>query len=423
MSRSLRPAAVLRLLSLGTVACLAVLVGWAPPASASTSVTSDPVKAAAGWLAGQFTGGTHLESCFGTQCFPDYGLTADAVFGLASAKVAGATISPATTYLAANAGTYIGATDGTGPYPGSYAKLALVAEVSGRDPAAFGGIDLLAALRALQCPHAGCTAGEDGAFKNTLPDGGFPNNVSQSLAILALSRSARAADRLAVPAAVAFLTTQRCSPASGFPTFFRTAGACSSDVDATAFALQALLAAGRHPTGVVAWLAAQQQPTGGFVGNGVVNANSTGLAIEALSAAGRSTTAAEVFLVSLQMTCAAPPADRGAISYAGTAAFKSATALRATPQALLGLTKVPLADLSTVGVAIGAPRLACAAPPSPTPSPVPSPVPSAAGAQADRLPDLANTGADTRPLLSAGVLCLLVGTALVMLTRRRRPTG
>lgn len=413
-------AATARTVPLVLAVSVALVLAAAAPASAAPATaasTTDPGEAAAGWLARQFSGGNHLESCFGAQCFPDYGLTADAVFGLASAKVAGGSISRATAWLAANAAAYIGATDGTGPYPGSYAKLALVAEVTSRDPATFGGIDLLSRLRDLQCPHAGCTAGQDGAFRNALPDGGFANDVTQSLAILALSRSARPADRAAVPAAAAFLNRQQCTPTAGFPTYFRTAGTCTSDVDPTAFAVQALLAAGTRPTGAVSWLAAQRQPSGGFVGNGVANANTTGLAVEALSAAGRDTGASQAFIGRLQIGCAGAVADRGAISYDGPATFKTATAVRATPQGILGLTKVPLATLAATGASAVVPVLNCAVPPSPAPTPAPSVIAGrvSPGGQ------LAATGTDLRPLLGAGAGCVLLGLALLALARRRRP--
>jgi hypothetical protein len=420
LPRLLRPAPVishLAALPLALGLCFAALATTAEPAAAAPATaaapvtTTDPAKAAAGWLARQFKGGTHLESCVGNQCFPDYGLTADAVLGMASAKVSGTAIDKATTWMAANAAAYIGADDGTGPYAGSYAKLALVAEVTGRDPAAFGGVDLLASLRALQCPHAGCAAGEAGAFRNTLPDGGFANDVTQSLSILALSRSSRPADKAAIPAAATFLTKQRCGPAGGFPTFFRTPRACASDVDATAFAVQALLAAGRAPTGAVKWLVAARRPGGGYVGNGVANANSTGLAIQALSAAGRNTSAAAAFLAGLRMGCSAAPANRGAISYDGVANFTVATAARATPQGIFGFTRVPLAELTASGVSAGAPVLACGTAP-------PGPPARVIGQRVSLSPQLAATGTDVRPLLGTGILCLLVGMGLAGLSRR-----
>lgn len=439
MLRLTRPAALVAW-SLTMLVALALAVALGVPTASAMAPPAAPTPAvraavAGGWLARQFTGGDHLESCFGTACFPDYGLTADAVLGLASAKSAGAAITRATAWLAANAASYIGATDGTGPYPGSYAKLALVAETTGTDPHAFGGVNLLAALRALQCPHVGCpgpaTAGE---FRNELTDGGFPNVVTQSLAILALTRSHRAVDHQAVPAAVAFLTGQQCSPAGGFPTFFATGGGgrCVADVDATAFAVQALLAARVTPAGAVDWLAAQRQPGGGFAAGGVVNTNSTGLAVQALSAAGRDTALSQAYVAARQLGCAAAPADRGAISFADVVTFKPATAQRATPQAIFAFTRVPYAKLRAAGAAPGAPSLTCAIPsprPTPTPSasspapsvlPSPQPVPPQARPVVVAGPQLAATGGRVETTAAVGVALVLAGAVLLLVGRRRR---
>jgi len=360
--RRSRPTSIRRVAA--TIVAIVVLpILLTQPASAgatnTAATTTDRGKAAAGWLASRFTNGTHLRSCYRGQCFPDYGLTADAVIGMASSHSAGRAIDRAERWLAANAPGYIGAKDGTGPYPGAYAKLALTAEVTGRSPAAFGGIDLLAALRAQQCPHVGCTAGSSGDFRNSLADGGFPNVITQSLAIVALSRSGRAADRAAVPAAVSFLRRQQCSPTTGYSTVFRAGGSCTAEVDATAFAVQALLAAGGTPDRAIGWLARQQQRDGGFVSNGTENANSTGLAIQALAAAGRRTGAAQRYLAGLQLGCAAARAAQGAISYDGVRNYQVATALRATPQGMLGFTRVPLARITAAGAHPAALRLAC----------------------------------------------------------------
>src|SRR2546423_516735 len=81
------------------------------------------------------------------------------------------------------------------------------AQVPARAPHALGGLGLLGKLRVLECPAAGrpgCTAGEAGLFKSTTKDGGFPNVVTQALAVLALSRSTIAGDH-PDDAAVAFL--------------------------------------------------------------------------------------------------------------------------------------------------------------------------------------------------------------------------
>lgn len=94
-------------------------------------------------------------------------------------------------------------------------------------------------------------------------------------------------------AATGFLIDQKCDGA-GWGYEFE---GCNSDVDATAWAVLALLplagdgAVDEAITAGVTWLESQQLPDGGFGFAGAGNANSTGLAGWALGAAGRSATA------------------------------------------------------------------------------------------------------------------------------------
>jgi Ca2+-binding RTX toxin-like protein len=103
---------------------------------------------------------------------PDARLTADGVFGRAAAKASGAALTAATNWLVANAAGYIDPTGTFGaPFPGSYAGLALVAEVTGRNPHSFGGLDLLSKLRELECRASGradCAPAERRLFENTV---------------------------------------------------------------------------------------------------------------------------------------------------------------------------------------------------------------------------------------------------------------
>ncbi|MEU5910615.1 hypothetical protein [Micromonospora sp. NPDC047527] len=162
-------------------------------------------------------------------------------------------------------------------------------------------------------------------------------------------------------AAVSFLATSRCAD-GGFPLFLAQP-TCVSDVDATALALQALLAADRPLVAASAaqWLVSVQSNDGSFAANGVTNANSTGLAAQALFAAGRSLAwlRARQFLVSLQVTCTGAPADRGAIAYT-PGGFDASTAARATAQAVPGIAGAGYATLSAAGAQSAAPILACA---------------------------------------------------------------
>ncbi|MEN3362085.1 MAG: hypothetical protein V7637_6067 [Mycobacteriales bacterium] len=421
------------------VGVLALPVLSAAPAAAEPGTTSDPAAAAAGYLARQLTDGTHYVFDFDGST-PDFGLTADGVFGMAAAKVSGTAQAAATAYLAANADGYIDSAGAFGgPFPGSYAKLALVATVTGGDPHAFGGLDLLARLAALECPATGrpeC-AGTPGLFRNSTADGGFPNVVTQALAVLALSRSV-AADHPDA-AAVDFLAGRAC-PDGGFPSLFPAAGdPCASDVDGTAFAVQALLAAGRVAAANAGldWLMSVRLADGSFVGTGVANANSTAVAVQALLAGGRDATPSVGWLRGRQIDCAGPDVQRGAVTYTGTF---DGNALRATTQSAAALAGQPLTTLTAAGSAADAPTLACVgAPPTtpattstptptgaPTPTPTGTPTPTVAPTTTPppaAAPELPNTnGTDGRQIVLLGVTgAALVGLgAAALLAARRR---
>ncbi|MEV6908533.1 prenyltransferase/squalene oxidase repeat-containing protein [Amycolatopsis sp. NPDC051071] len=316
----------------------------APAASATTANKAD---AAAGWLARQMTDGERFEADFGGQKFPDQGLTIDAVFAFAAAGVSDTNAGKAITWLAKPEITtgYVGS--GNEAYAGAHAKLMLAAQIRGKNPASFGGVDLKAGLLSLLTPS--------GRFSDRSDFGDYSNALTQSLALLALDRTSSGAPA----SAVTFLAGTQCAD-GGFPLNFGEA-TCSSDVDSTAFVVQALRATGDAVNAGegTSWLVTKQHANGGFgVGTNAPNANSTGLAAEAL--AGHRPAAAvkaREFLRSLQTGCAGATADRGAIAYDATG-LNPSTAPRATAQAILGLARVPLSDLQGGGRP-QAPVLAC----------------------------------------------------------------
>jgi len=308
-------------------------------------------RAAAGWLARQLAGRSHLVSSFGGKTYPNQGETIDAVLAFAAAGTADGYAARAMAWLARPkvlAG-YVG--NGTSSsYAGATAKLALAAEVRGLNPARFGGVNLIARLGALLTPS--------GRYSDHSSYGDFSNAFSQSLAILALHRRGGVP-----PRAVAFLAASECGN-GGFPLDFGTR-TCASDTDATALDVQALLAAGRRGPAErgLRWLAAQQAPDGGLTGAGggaAPNANTTGLAGEAFGAAAwrHRAALARGFLIRLQAGCAAPAARRGAISY-HLGHFSLATAADATAQGVLGLAGTGLARLTSRDSTDGDPRMVC----------------------------------------------------------------
>ncbi|WP_370941946.1 peptidase [Amycolatopsis sp. cg5] len=343
----------LRLRTLAVTAVCVAATSVAPaPASAHAVTKAD---AAAGWLARQLVDGTHFEVDFGGQKFPDQGLTIDGILAFASAGVANTSGGNALNWLAQPGilSGYIG--DGTTEsYAGATAKAALAAEVRGADPASFGGVDLPSRLRALATPS--------GRFSDHSQFGDYSNAFSQSLAIIALKRTPGG-----VPAAaVDFAAGTQCAD-GGFPLSFG-APTCVSDTDSTAMVTQALLATGRVAKAQqgLTWLIGKQQANGGIsYGTGdpatAPNTNTTGLAGQAFKAGGRLAAAVKArnFIVSVQVGCAGPIPDRGAIAY-DASGFNPANAVRATAQAVLGTgTGSGFATLTSAGSASAAPSLTC----------------------------------------------------------------
>ncbi len=349
---------------------LATLVALAPSSlvrAGEPPTTTDPALAAAGWLAQQVENDPTLGP----------GTLADAVFAFAAV---GAGQSAATTALAgieANLEAYVA--PGGALAPGALAKAMLAVQVQGGDPTAFGGRDLEADLRGL------LTVGgtDDGRF-------GAGSVLDQSLAILALSRTAGGAPATAVT----WLAAAQCPSGEYAWDGSCPAAAGSEDPDTTAIALQALLAAGATTAAdaATAWLLSIQQAGGGVPSFGLANTNSSGVGGQALRAAGETAAAdaAATFVLSLAFGCDADPAEVGAIGWAvGIPGFL----VFSTPQAVLALGAPPLDQLSAAGAASEAPVLDCAAtgpaPSQPAATPVPSPAPSN---DAGELPNTAVSG-------------------------------
>ncbi|ACU36235.1 prenyltransferase/squalene oxidase repeat-containing protein [Actinosynnema mirum] len=418
------------------IAALIVTGLLAPALPAQAEPTTSPGGAAGGWLSRQLVGGDHLETTFDGVAYPDHGLTADAVLAFAAAGVGRDSGARATAWLAKpeNLPQYLG--DGTTEsYAGAHAKVALLAQVQGVDPAAFGGVDLITRLLARQAPS--------GRFSDQSQFGDFSNGITQSLAVIALERHGSAPQ-----AAVDYLVGQACA-GGGFPQKLEQA-TCEPDVDTTGYAVQALLAAGKSTEAGKAldWLTSAQDANGGFADLSPApkpNANSTGLAAQALRVGGRAAAAdkAVAFLTGLQVACSGVEANRGAIAYDSTG-FDASTATRATAQAVLGVAGVGLTTLKTSDNA-DAPTLKCdAQPPTTTTGPTTTTTtsttaptttsnastpaatapttttsPAAVVVTGRQTVALANTGANIAPVLAIGALMLVSGALALVVSRRR----
>jgi hypothetical protein len=262
-------------------------------------------------------------------------------------------------------------------------------------------------------------------------------------------------------AAVGFLLTQQCAD-GGFKLSPDDAG-CSSDTDATALAVQAVIAA-KGPSDAAAvkgmdFLKRKQAASGGLAGTGptaLVNANTTALAAQAFSAGGLGTELrkAQAYLEGQQYGCSFPSGLRGGIAYdaasfasqkkAGSKAKVTDQDIRSTAQATLGLSGQSLLTVTSKDARSDVPALDCPTTSPTTTGTVSSTSPatgglggsggsggsgtsgdsgtSHAGTSADGSTPggpLAFTGANLLGPLLLGALLVLVGGAAIFVGRRR----
>ena len=389
-------------------------------------------------------GGDHY--VYPGSTFFDGGNTIDAILALDGIGAGSDAADAAYAYLEDNLGGYIG-TDYDSLYAGSTAKTVLAVVAHGGDPTSFGGLDLVAQLKSTE------GAVEPGRFSDLPVDCGFDpcdysNTIGQSLAIIALVRAGQPLST----ASVDFLLAQQCTD-GGFRITMGGEG-CTSDADATAFAVQALVAAGSGATAAAAdqallaadpataaadgldWLADAQLASGAFESDdGAANANTTGVAAQAFAAGGRDAELADAqaFLVSLQYGCTSPAALRGGIAFSATtrsASTPSDADLRATPQAALGLSGQTLLSTSAEGATSGTTATPCAtttpSPTTTTPSSTVQPTEGDGGSdpsetvEASATGSLAQTGSDLLAPALLGLLLVVVGVVAVYTSTRRR---
>jgi hypothetical protein len=298
---------------------------------------------------------------------PDWGLTIDTAFMLAADGSMATILAQVKKAIAGHILDYAVFKGDTSS--GAMAKALLVSEVLKGDPTDFGGLNLRKRVLKLVAPPS------EGFEAGRLRDTGktdYSNVFGQSYGTIGLSRSG------SVPQDVVdYLLKQQCSP--GYFRLFITAGeTCDQsgsdpDVDATALAVQALIAAKADGASVshqdieraTSWLVSVQSADGSYSEDATDDApssNSTGLAANALVAAGHASPRlkAAAYVASMQLTRAkvgdgpAKP-DIGAIAF-DPAALADAIAhglgdsrsqwWRVAPQAAFALVPAPLGTLT-----------------------------------------------------------------------------
>ncbi|MFJ9624468.1 prenyltransferase/squalene oxidase repeat-containing protein [Streptomyces sp. NPDC101181] len=218
----------------------------------------------------------------------DFGLTVDGAFALAATGHDDNALRTVVDFLDDGGkdgeGRTLGDWTGVGgahALGGSIGKAAVLAQVVERDPRAFGGQDLIAALADAVCtkpstaPDRSCAA--RGAYTYA------PSVFAQSLGVMA---QVRAGEESAAKAPVAYLASLQHASSGAWPSLVPPTG--DADVDSTAMAAMTLdLVPGEaHEAAVdkaLAWIASRQLKDGGFPGAAGNSVNTAALAVQGLS--------------------------------------------------------------------------------------------------------------------------------------------
>jgi hypothetical protein len=345
--------------------------------------------------------GKYYESVPGSA---DFGLSIDVAFALAAAGGADPTLRAITEFIRTGGVTGAGKStvdDWTGigtdlADGGSIGKLALLADVTGYDPRAFGGHDLIAALHEVTCARAdaGARCADAGNYA------GATSVAAQSLGIVAQFRAGANADA-AAPIAY-LLSLQR--PDGSFPGRI-PAAEDDRDVDSTAMAAMALRltpsdrAASQASIRALAWIAAQQKGNGAFPGTTGDSTASTARAIQGLGL--RSSTYDTQVAKALTFLAGQQNGDGG---FNATGGGQAGSDLSASAEVVGGATGITLAKLRRDVRAAGVT-------PSPTPSPS-APAPGSGGS-------LPITGYPIPATIGVALALIAAGAGLLMLSRRR----
>ncbi|RYJ06239.1 MAG: hypothetical protein EON52_07390, partial [Actinomycetales bacterium] len=322
---------------LAALAAAPLLAGALVAAPGSAQAANGNATSAGYWLGQQLTNGLVFNEQYE---YNDYGLTIDVLQALLDTDTQPAKRTEIVSALRERVNEYTSA-GGTG-------KFITAVQDAGAVPTSFGGVNL---VQRLEDKIVGSDDPEAGRGRDYVGD--FSSTLTQSLIVRGLS----GVDSNKAAAAVSYLLKQQCADGGFREAMFTeavaddpetpfddsreavdrtcgdstTAGDDGETVDATAFAVRALIEAkiGAEVPDVqaplsraVLYLLKQQQADGSFRNDGASNSNSTGLAAAALSVYGKAGPAdlAAAWLVKRQATKAAATGNQlagelGAIAF------------------------------------------------------------------------------------------------------------
>ncbi|MFD4871659.1 prenyltransferase/squalene oxidase repeat-containing protein, partial [Streptomyces sp. NPDC058412] len=355
--------------------------------------------------------------------FADYGLTIDGAYALAATGEDNTTLRNIVDFLdkggkdgkgrGVHDWTLIGTKYAGG---GSIGKTALLAQAVGRDPRAFGGQDLIAALAKAVCPAKSAqpdrSCADKGAYTNAT------SVFSQSLGVIA---QVRAGESAAAGEPIAYLKSLQ-EPSGAWPSLIGEPS--QAEVDSTAMAAMTLdllpdAASQAAVDKALAWLASQQKEDGGFPGASGNSVNSAALAVQGMSLdsaryADR-IAKARTFLASQQ---------NGDGGFNVAKGGQPGSDVRASTQAVGGATGISFATLTrSLDGTTPQPVPTTSVQPSGSPSApvIVTPGESAGGTGSGSAGGgLASTGAQVGGLAAAAVALVLGGWGITRAARKRR---
>ncbi|MFF4433806.1 prenyltransferase/squalene oxidase repeat-containing protein [Streptomyces sp. NPDC001513] len=357
--------------------------------------------------------------------FADYGLTIDGAYALAATGEDNTTLRNIVDFLdkggkdgkgrGVHDWTLIGTKYAGG---GSIGKTALLAQAVGRDPRAFGGQDLIAALAKAVCPAKSAqpdrSCADKGAYTNAT------SVFSQSLGVIA---QVRAGESAAAGEPIAYLKSLQ-EPSGAWPSLIGEPS--QAEVDSTAMAAMTLdllpdAASQAAVDKALAWLATQQKEDGGFPGASGNSVNSAALAVQGMSLdsaryADR-IAKARTFLASQQ---------NGDGGFNVAKGGQPGSDVRASTQAVGGATGISFATLTrSLDGTTPQPVPTTSVQPSGSPSApvIVTPGESAGGTGSGSAGGgLASTGAQVGGIAAAAVALVLGGWGITRAARKRRTT-
>lgn len=304
------------LLAVAMLSVLALL-GGGQPAGAAAGNPASAAAAAARYVASKVGPDGAVPSTVTTGA--DLDATVQTALALAATGSESATLAKALDFLETKVDAYV-ISSGV-DQPGRLARFVLLAEATGSDPSTFGGVDLIARLRATQV-----TTGADAGMYGT--PNPYGSAFNQGLILAALSAAG-----VDDPSGIAWLRTQQCDDGSWLGYRANPAVACIADTastpdsNGTSMALMGLVAQEATPVhDTEAWLKSKQFADGwgydGFSTGG--DPNSTAIVVQAIIALGGDPasaawtvggTSARAALLGFQLGCDRPAADQGALFY------------------------------------------------------------------------------------------------------------